>query len=127
MEGLSRLRSGYITSRLRRGTSTPLNANSLEEQLRLLRFDPLLESIRGRLQPGDVAGESVLSVEVEEADAWRVGASVDNYGSPSLGSERMGVSLAYQNLSGWGIRFRRAITALRLGGRMCGIWAIGCR
>jgi hemolysin activation/secretion protein len=125
VEGLSRLRSRYITSRLQRGTSTPLNANSLEEQLRLLSFDPLLENISGRLQPGETAGESVLSVEVEEADSWRVGASVDNYASPSLGSERLGVSLAYQNLSGWGDTLSTSYYRSTTGGS--NVWDLGYR
>ena len=37
IEGLERLRSRYIRSRLEQGITTPLNVNKLEEQLRLLR------------------------------------------------------------------------------------------
>lgn len=123
--GLSRLNSRYVTSRLERGVTTPLNAGALEEQLRLLSFDPLLENIQGRLQPGEVVGESVLNVTVDEADAWRIGAGVDNYGSPGTGSERLRTSLAYQNLSGWGDTLSASYTRSTTGGS--NIWDIGYR
>lgn len=125
VNGLSRLNARYVTARLERGITAPFNANALEEQLRLLKFDPLLEDIQGRLQPGDAAGESTLNVTVEEADAWRVGAGVDNYGSPRTGSERMSASLAYQNLLGWGDTLSASYTRSTTGGS--NVWDIGYR
>lgn len=125
LNGLARLNERYVTSRLQHGITTPFNANQLEEQLRLLRFDPLVETIRGRLQPGETAGESILTVEAEEADAWRVGLGVDNYGSPSTGSERMSASVAYQNVSGWGDTLSASYTRSTTGGS--NVWDVGYR
>ena len=125
VNGLSRLNERYITSRLQHGVTTPFNANQLEEQLRLLRFDPLVETIQGRLQPGETAGESILTVEAEEADSWRVGLGVDNYGTPSTGSERMSASVAYQNLTGWGDTLSTSYTRSTTGGS--NVWDIGYR
>lgn len=125
IEGLERLRARYIRSRLQRGISTPLNVNDLEEQLRLLRSDPLLENIRGRLQPGEMPGTSVLLVDVQEDSPWRIGLNVDNYAPPSLGSERLGVSLAYQNLSGWGDTLSANYDRSTTGGSS--IWDLGYR
>ena len=103
IDGLERLRSGYVRSRLQQAVTNPLNANRLEEQLRLLRVnEALFDDIRGRLEPGSAAGTSILRVDVQEATPWQVGLSADNYSPPSVGSERLGVFLAYSNLSGWG-------------------------
>ncbi|MEM6255898.1 MAG: ShlB/FhaC/HecB family hemolysin secretion/activation protein [Cyanobacteria bacterium P01_D01_bin.156] len=125
IEGLERLRSGYVRARLQRGVTTPLNANRLEEQLRLLRADPLLENIRGRLQPSEIPGEPILRVETQEVDPWRFGLSVDNYSPPSIGSERLGVSLDYQNLSGWGDTLSASYYRSTTGGSS--IWDLGYR
>ena len=114
VEGLSHLRSDYVSARLARGDSTPLNINRVEEQLRLLSLNPLLEDIRGRLEPGDEEGTSILSVEAIEADPWDFGVSIDNYSPPSVGSERLGAVVAHNNLSGWGdrlaVRYYRTTT-----------------
>lgn len=124
--GLERLRSGYVRSRLARGTAGPVNVIRIEEQLRLLRADPLLESIRGRLQPStDGSTAPVLRVETEEAPSWQVGLSVDNYSAPSIGSERMGVSLAYQNLTGFGDTLSTDYYRSTTGGSE--IWDLGYR
>jgi len=125
IEGLERLRSGYVRSRLQRGTTTPLNANRVEEQLRLLSADPLLEDIRGRLEFSETQGGPVLSVEAQEADPWRLGLSLDNYSPPSLGSERLGASVAYQNLTGVGDTLSTSYYRSTTGGSS--IWDFGYR
>ncbi|MEL6468961.1 MAG: ShlB/FhaC/HecB family hemolysin secretion/activation protein [Cyanobacteria bacterium J06623_4] len=125
VNGLSRLNTRYITSRLEQGVTTPFNANTLEEQLRLLRFDPLVEKIQGRLQPSDIPGESILNINVDEVGAWRIGAGVNNYGSPGTGSERLNTSLAYQNVSGWGDTLSASYTRSTTGG--ANTWDIGYR
>ncbi|MDJ0706136.1 MAG: ShlB/FhaC/HecB family hemolysin secretion/activation protein [Leptolyngbyaceae cyanobacterium MO_188.B28] len=101
IDGNQRFNAGYIRSRLQLGTD-PLKVGQLEEQLRLLQADPLIEEIRGRLQPGEGVGETVLVVEVEEANPFQFGFNFDNYSPPSVGSERTGVSVGYLNLTGNG-------------------------
>ncbi len=43
--GTQRLNSGYIRDRIKLGASTPLNQNNIEDQLRLLRIDPLFTNV----------------------------------------------------------------------------------
>lgn len=100
--GLERFRDSYFTSRLNRGINTPLNVNELEDQLRLLQINPLIEDIEVDLEPGEETGESTLLLNVEEASSWFGSAFVDNYSAPSVGSERFGVSGGYRNLLGVG-------------------------
>lgn len=102
IEGLQRLKPGYIRSRMQHADNVPLNANQIEEQLRLLRADPNIASVRGQLNPGDRPGESILVVQVTEQKTWSAGIGVDNYSPPSVGSERMQASLGYRNLTGLG-------------------------
>ncbi|MGA7937016.1 MAG: ShlB/FhaC/HecB family hemolysin secretion/activation protein [Kovacikia sp.] len=104
VENLRRLNSAYICRRIQLGTGTPLNVTQLEEQLKLLRVDPLLENIEASLRasPERNPGESVLIVRVKEATAFTAGFGADNYSPPSVGSERIGVELRYRNLMGIG-------------------------
>ncbi len=102
IEGTRRLNRGYVRSRVRLGAGTPLNTAQLEEQLRLLRTNPLLENIEANLRSGSSLGQSILRVRVTEADQFSSNFSVDNYSPPSVGSERLGVNLTYRNLTGLG-------------------------
>jgi hemolysin activation/secretion protein len=102
IEGTQRLNPEYIRSRVRLGAGQPLSTPRLEDQLRLLRVNPLFESVEASLRAGTEEGESILIVRVIEADAFQVGLSMDNYSPPSIGSERLGVSLRHLNLTGNG-------------------------
>ena len=101
IEGGKRL-IGYVRSRIEIGADTPLRADRLEDQLLLLQEDPLIKSIRARLQPGERLGESILIVEIIEANPFTADFSADNYSPPILGSERFGLELAYGNVTGLG-------------------------
>jgi len=102
IEGNQRVKSDYISSRVRLGVDTPLNAFKLEDQLRLLRQNPLFDTLSATLQPGTDLGQSVLAIEVDEANPFYGFASFDNYSPPSLGSERFGIGAGYRNLTGYG-------------------------
>lgn len=102
VEGNKRLNSDYISSRLELGTSTPVNANKIEEQLQLLRANNLIKSIEASLQPAEGKGQSILVVKVEEADPFKFGVHFDNYGIVSTGSETTGIFLGYGNVFGIG-------------------------
>jgi hemolysin activation/secretion protein len=102
IEGTQRLNTEYIRSRVRLGAGQPLSTPRLENQLRLLRVNPLFESVEASLRAGTEEGESILIVRVIEADALRVGFSVDNYSPASIGSERLGINLRHLNLTGNG-------------------------
>ncbi|MGK7896564.1 MAG: ShlB/FhaC/HecB family hemolysin secretion/activation protein [Xenococcus sp. (in: cyanobacteria)] len=92
----------YVRSRVKLGAGTPLNTGKLEEQLRLLRIDPLIENVEAGLSAGSGIGLSTLVVRVEAAKPLAIDFGIDNYSPPSVGSERLGWELAYQNLSGLG-------------------------
>ncbi len=102
IEGIRRLRKNYLRSRLANGTKIPLSNRRLEEELRLLRFDPNIESIEASLRPGKDIGKSILMVKVTETQPFQMQLGVDNYSPPSVGSERLGVNTIYRNLMGIG-------------------------
>jgi hemolysin activation/secretion protein len=105
ISGLKRLKSGYIRSRLAIATSPPLNQNKLLNALQLLQLDPLITNISAELSKGINPGGSFLEIEIEEADTFSLGLSIDNQKSPNVGSVRRQVSISQNNLVGWGDRF----------------------
>jgi len=104
VEGAGRLNPNYVTSRIRRGAGVPLNSASLENELRLLKTDPLFESVEASLQPAAEIGQSKLTVRVSLNKPLTVNLFADNYSPASVGSERIGFRLGYQNLTGLGDR-----------------------
>jgi hemolysin activation/secretion protein len=102
IQGLQRLRPDYVRDRLQLGTTAPLSKDKLEDQLRLLKADPLLETVEASLRPGTGLGQSILTVRVKEAQSLTGFVGTDNFSPPSVGSERFGLGLNYQNLTGFG-------------------------
>lgn len=102
IEGNRRLNRSYVRSRIRLGADKPLNANKLEEQLRLLRIDPLFDNVEASLSAGSNVGESIITVRVKEANPFQSVFSVDNYTPPRIAPERAGIALRYLNLTGIG-------------------------
>jgi hemolysin activation/secretion protein len=102
VEGTQRLKPSYIRSRIQLGALTPLHKDNLEDQLRLLRADPLFTSVEASIKPGSGQGQSIVTVRVKEAPAVSATVSFDNYAPPSVGSERLGGSISYRNLTGMG-------------------------
>ncbi len=102
IEGNQRVNDSYIRSRIALGAYAPLNRDRLEDQLRLLKIDPLFSNVEASLRPGNQLGKSILIVRVTEASPWEGFASFDNYSPPSIGSLRFGVGLGYRNLTGFG-------------------------
>ena len=92
----------YVRSRVNVGVGSPVNTAELEEQLRLLRIDPLIENIEANLTAGSGLGQSTLLVRVKAAKPFDLKLGIDNYSPPSVGSERLGLELAYGNLTGLG-------------------------
>lgn len=102
VEGTRRLNPSYVRSRVNLGVGTPLNTTKLEEQLRLLRADPLFKNVEAILRSGSGPGQSILVVRVTEADPFEADVSFDNYSPPSVGSERLGINASDRNLTGNG-------------------------
>jgi hemolysin activation/secretion protein len=105
VEGLQRLNSKYVTSRLKLATGSPLSKDKLEDQLLLLKGDPLFEKVEASIRPGNGLGQSILVVRLQESKAVSGFVGADNYSPASLGSERIGTGLTYRNVTGLGDEF----------------------
>ena len=102
ISGLERTNPDYVRSRINLGLANPFNANQLEDQLRLLRADPLFRKITSSLKPSTKEGKSLITVQIEEANQFSGAVSFDNYSPVAVGSERLGTALSYRNLTGFG-------------------------
>ena len=102
IQGTRRLNPSYIRSRIQLGAGIPLNTVKLEEQLKLLRLDPLFTNVEASLRPTGKVGQSILVVRVEEANPLTGSLGIDNYSPPSIGAQRLGVELRSRNLTGMG-------------------------
>jgi hemolysin activation/secretion protein len=96
-----RLRSQYLTSRLR-ATGRALNVNTLSESLRRLKRDPRITAVTAELVPGEEPGESVLAVEVDESSPLWSQANFENYATEAIGGLRGRMRAGHRNVSGWG-------------------------
>lgn len=116
INGLKRTKPQYVLGRINEGVTTPLNIQDLEDKLRLLKTDPLFSDIQIELQPGTEPGETILALNITEAKPFYGNAFIDNYSSASIGSERMGITLGYRNITGLGDNFRANYTRSTTGG-----------
>lgn len=116
IQGLKQTHPGYVRSRLDLDPTKPFNANRTEEKLRLLRSDPLFRKLTARLQPSATPGKSTLIVDVEEEKSISGTVSFDNYSPIAIGGERVGVGLAYRNLTGWGDTLSASYSRTTTGG-----------
>jgi CHAT domain-containing protein len=66
IEGTRNVNPDYIRDRVQRSAGTPLNTGRLEQQLRLLRAEPLFENLEASLRAGTGVGRSILIVRVVE-------------------------------------------------------------
>jgi hemolysin activation/secretion protein len=98
IEGLQRLNPDYVISRVKLATLSPFNRDSLEDQLKLLRVNPLFANIEASLRPSDRSGQSILIIKATEANPFSTSFSTDNYNPTSIGGEKFGASLTYLNL-----------------------------
>lgn len=103
--GLHHVKKFYVRDRVSLGISSPFNQNELEEALQLLQLDPLFDRVDAQLLEGSAPGKGILNLKMTEANNVQVGISVNNYRSPSIGSEQINPYLSYTNLFGIGDRF----------------------
>jgi hemolysin activation/secretion protein len=97
-----RLNDNYIRDRILQAAAPPLSFAQLEDELQLLRADPLIGDIRANLTTGSKDNQSVLQITFTEAQTFSVRPFVDNYGNPSTGIYREGVNLQELNATGNG-------------------------
>ena len=101
IEGADRL-EGYIRDRIALGATNPLNSNSLEDQLRLLKANPLIENIEASLTKGSGDRQTILEIKVTEANPFFGEVGVDNFSPPSIGSTQAVFNLGSRNVFGFG-------------------------
>lgn len=106
ISGLERLRQSYIRDRLARTMAPPFNRQGLEQGLQVLQLDPALARVNAELTAGSGPGKSLLILDLEEADTFRLTLSADNYRSPSIGSRGLNAGLTVSHPLGLGDRFR---------------------
>ncbi len=112
IEGTRRISHEYIRSRIRLGAGFPFNAVLAEEQLQLLKNDPLFKHIEASLRrsdPDEQGAGSTISIHVQEANPFEITFSSDNYSPPSVGSERFSLELKHRNLTGIGDELKGAV------------------
>jgi len=105
VSGTTWLKPKYILSRLAIATEEgkkPLNINVLQDYLKIIKQDPLIENINANLSPGVQLGEAELSVKVDEARPYMFSSEFNNHNSPSIGAYRGDFSFTHINVSGWG-------------------------
>jgi hemolysin activation/secretion protein len=102
VEGNKWFRPGYIQNRVRLGAGPPLNIYALQERLQILQQDERIQKLNAELRPDVRRGESVLKVQVQDENPFKIILECDNYQSPSVGAERGRITLAHLNLTGFG-------------------------
>jgi len=105
-----KLNPEYVRSRLALAASKPLNTKKLQEALQLLQIDPLIKSVTARLSSGENPGESILEVQIQEANSFSTALTIDNGRAPSVGSFQRRAVLREANLLGIGDRLNLGYT-----------------
>ncbi len=99
-------REGYIRGRL--DTGTPFNLKDLQQSLKLLEKNPLIERVHARIVPGREIGIANVDISVDAAKKYRVGFLTANNRSPGIGAEYGELYFAADNLTTFGDTLRVA-------------------
>ncbi len=102
LEGLKNVPDRYLRQRIALAGLKPFNQEHLEYELRLLRSDPLFSNLEATLKEGSQVGNSLLTLAVKEAPALTGSASMDNYGSRTVGRQQLGLTAGTRNFAGFG-------------------------
>lgn len=102
IRGNRRLKSSYVRNRLALAGKQPLNNQRLLRGLQLLQLNPLIETISAELGAGTRPGENLLEVTIKEAKTFSPSLSLDNNGSPGVGTFSRQIQIYEGNLLGYG-------------------------
>jgi hemolysin activation/secretion protein len=94
------LSTEYISGVIRSEVSSPLNLEDLQRAFNRLERNNNIKAVRGKLEPGSSVGHSYLDLEIVESDPFSMLFRVNNYRSPSVGSEQAQMQLSHINLTG---------------------------
>ncbi|MGL5836435.1 MAG: ShlB/FhaC/HecB family hemolysin secretion/activation protein [Waterburya sp.] len=103
--GLKHLRPEYIRERIEVATKPPVNRSKLLNALQILQLDPLIANISAELSQGINPGESLLEIEVKEANTFKTELSFNNYQAVTVGSQGRRLFIGDNNVLGFGDRF----------------------
>ena len=96
--GAKRVSADYLRARLSLGLGAPLNVDRLNDNLRLLLIEQVVENLRAEFEPGSAPGRSVLTVTVEEGTQFATNLRLANDRSPTAGKVRGEVGASVRNL-----------------------------
>ncbi len=103
VEGSNRIKK-YVRNRIT-PAANPFNTKDVEDRLRLLKNDPLIENIEATLRPNEETNTSELIVNVTAAKLLFGNVGIDNFSPPSVGAEKLNFGLGFRNLTGIGDTF----------------------
>ncbi|MBE9068649.1 ShlB/FhaC/HecB family hemolysin secretion/activation protein, partial [Leptolyngbya cf. ectocarpi LEGE 11479] len=78
--------TGYVQERVGVTKDKVLNVDHLQDNLRLLQVDPLIDRISASLTTGSRPGRSLLDIEIDDAPTFNFPLGLNNSRSPSVGS-----------------------------------------
>lgn len=90
----------YIRGKLKPETNSVLNEEELTDALRWLQLSPLINGLSVQLKPGTIAGDAILSLEVDPVKPLQAAIFLNNSKSPSVGTFERGASIAHTNVTG---------------------------
>jgi hemolysin activation/secretion protein len=102
VEGNKWFRSSYLQKRIGLGAGPSLNVYALQERLQILQQDERIQRLNAELRPGVTRGESILKVQVQDENPFKILLECDNFLSPSVGAVMGRVTLTHLNLTGFG-------------------------
>jgi len=102
ISGAQRVSADYLRARIQAGLGAPLNVDRLNDNLRLLLLEQVVENLKAEFKPGTQAGRHVLQVSVEEGAQYTAGVRVANDRSPAAGGVRGAIETGVRNLFGRG-------------------------
>jgi hemolysin activation/secretion protein len=108
-----RLRRQWIEPRMRAGLTGPLQLSKLDESLRLLQSDPRVARVDAVLIPSSTLGESLVRLEIEEANPWTMDLRAANDLAPALGGSRALANVVHRNVTGFGDTFYGTVSGAR--------------
>lgn len=109
MVGAKRVNTDYLRARIGAGLGVPLNVDRLNDNLRLLLLEQVVENLKAEFKPASKAGLQVLQVKVEEGAQYSAGLRIANDRSPVAGGVRGAIETGVRNLFGRGDEFNLTI------------------
>lgn len=112
IEGTGRLNPAYISERVQReNASNPFNSFKLQNNIRLLLNDPLIDTVNARLQPTPEPGLTDLNLSVQLARTYDFSLTASNHSAPSSGEHQLEFGSVFRNLSGYGDQLDLTVSA----------------